>query len=142
MASKKNRMTIHRCENVTILDLGAMDIWDGADMALLRETLTELIEQEGCRSIGVDMQHVKYIPSGFFGMMLDCFDRGVAIRLYSPQPHVHKMLWFRQFFDYEADGTYRLRGEPKFSMATDSSESDNSSDWPDHENSETWSSAY
>ena len=111
--AKKIRMTIHKREKATVLDLGAMDIWDGADLALLRETLTQLIEVEQCRCVGVDMEHVKYIPSGFFGMLYDWHDKGVAVCLYSPQANVENMLWFRQFFEHVYDGCHMLQSEPK-----------------------------
>ena len=113
MTSRKDRMTLHRRDKVTVMDLGEMDIWDGADLSLLRETLTSLIEIEKCRHIGVEMEHVKYIPSGFFGMLFDCYEKGVDISLYSPQPHVANMLWFRQFFNHVADNCYVLREEPR-----------------------------
>ena len=116
MATKKNRMTIHHLDGVTVLDLGNMDIWDGADLALLRETFNRLAEGERCRSIGIDMRHVKYIPSGFFGMLYDWHDQGIAIRLYSPQPNVENMLWFRQFFNHLSDGRYLLQSEPKTAL--------------------------
>ena len=113
MATKKDRMTIHHLDGVAVLDLGNMDIWDGADLALLRETLSRLVERDGCRSIGIDIRHVKYIPSGFFGMLYDWHDHGVAVRLYTPQPNVENMLWFRQFFNHLSNGCYLLHSEPK-----------------------------
>ena len=70
MASKKNLRLYTQC-GVTVLDLGEMEIWDGADLALVRETLTRLIVGEKCRGVGVNMSYVKYIPSGFFGMLFD-----------------------------------------------------------------------
>lgn len=85
-------------DGFTVLNLGDMEIWDGADMALLRESLTRLIKAEKHRRIGIDMSHVKYIPSGFFGMLFDWYETGVQIRLYAPQPNVRRMLWFNQFF--------------------------------------------
>jgi len=111
MVAKKQRMTIHKRDGVSVLDLGEMDIWDGADLALLRETLFNLIEIDGSRSIGVDMLHVKYIPSGFFGMLYDWHDKGIAISLYTPQEHVKQMLWFRQFFNHTCDGQYVLNSD-------------------------------
>ena len=106
-------MKLHNWNGVTVLDLGEVEIWDGADLALLRETLTQLIDRAGCRSIGVNMSYVKYIPSGFFGMRFDWHERGAAMRLYTPQPHVAEMLWFRQFFEHETNGTFVLQREPK-----------------------------
>jgi hypothetical protein len=113
MTPRKDRMKLHVRDKVTVMDLGVMDIWDGADLALLRETLTSLIEVEKCRHIGVEMEHVKYIPSGFFGMLFDCYEKGVAVSLYSPLPHVANMLWFRQFFKHVADNCFVLREEPR-----------------------------
>ena len=63
---KRDRMSVYVREGVTVLDFGAMEIWDGADLALLRETLTRLVDVEKCKSIGVELTSVKYIPSGFF----------------------------------------------------------------------------
>ena len=85
-----------------------MEIWDGADMALLRESLTRLIKTERQRAIAVDMTYVKYIPSGFFGMLFDWFETGVRIRLYTPQPNVCRMLWFHQFFETAGGGGFDL----------------------------------
>jgi len=107
MASKKF-MQVSADGSITILDLGAMEIWDGADMALLRESLTRLIIAEKHRSIGIDMAHVKYIPSGFFGMLFDWYETGVQILLYSPQPNVRRMLWFSRFFEAVSENTFQL----------------------------------
>ncbi|MBW3540659.1 MAG: STAS domain-containing protein [Planctomycetes bacterium] len=113
MASKRRlRMTIYERDGVTVMNLGAVEIWDGADLSLLRDTLTRLIEQDGLDSIGVDMTHVKYIPSGFFGMLYDWHEHGIDMRLYTPQPNVAAMLWFRKFFEHEGDGSFVLHSEP------------------------------
>lgn len=116
--AKRQRMWIHEHEGITVLSLGCIEIWDGADMALLRETLTRVIEREGRRSIAIDMSAVKYIPSGFFGMLYDWHEKGVAVRLTKPQPNVAAMLWFRQFFEPEGEGWFRLLSEPKYPLTT------------------------
>jgi hypothetical protein len=108
------RMVIDVLEDGThLLHLGEIEIWDGADLALLREGLASLIEKDNCRSIAVDMQFVKYIPSGFFGMLFDWYERrSVAFTLTPPQPNVQRMLWFRQFFRMNSEGLYELHPEP------------------------------
>ena len=111
--ARKKRITIHQHNDVTVLDMGEMEIWDGADLALLRETLTQLVDIENHHSLGVDMTFVKYIPSGFFGMLYDWHQKGAAIRLYTPKAHVQNMLWFRQFFDHVGDGCFKLLTESK-----------------------------
>lgn len=103
------RMVIEVQDELHLLHVGEMDIWDGADLALLREGLFQLIEQEHCRSIAIDMRFVKYIPSGFFGMLFDWTEkRGVQFALTPPQPNVQRMLWFQRFFHLNAAGMYDL----------------------------------
>lgn len=111
MASKRDRMSVYERDGVTVLDFGTMEIWDGADLALLRETLTRLVDKEKCKSIGVELSSVKYIPSGFFGMLYDLYEKGIAVTLYSPQPNVASMLWFKQFCLHTEDGRYLLKSD-------------------------------
>jgi hypothetical protein len=108
MASKKN-VRIFPDGGITVVDLGTMEIWDGADMAMLRESFVRLVKREKRRAIGIEMSHVKYIPSGFFGMLFDWYEVGVKIRLYDALPHVRRMLWFSRFFEPVAENCYELR---------------------------------
>jgi anti-anti-sigma regulatory factor len=119
MGSRKDRMTIRQEDGVTVLNLGPVEIWDGADLALLRDTFTRHCTGRRCRSLGIDMSSVKYVPSGFFGMLFDWHEQGVAIYLFSPQPRVANMLWFRQFFEHQTNGSYLLQSEPKEMLAFD-----------------------
>lgn len=108
---KRQRLDIHREDNAATVGLDQIEIWDGADLALLREVLTELIERDGCRSIGVNLHSVKYIPSGFFGMLYEWYEDGIRVQLHSPQPNVENMLWFRMFFRRDVDGSFFLNDE-------------------------------
>jgi hypothetical protein len=108
---KKQRLGVRFEDDFAIVSLEDMEIWDGADLALLREALTALIDNDGCRAIGVDLTSVKYIPSGFFGMLFEWYERGLRIRLLWPQQNVEQMLWFRMFFVQEAEGCFRLSDE-------------------------------
>lgn len=87
-----------------VVNMGNAEIWDGADLALLRETFVYLYHQARSRSFGVDMSSVKYAPSGFFGVLCDWRQMGVEVRLYAPQPEIANMVWFRQFFTAVGDG--------------------------------------
>lgn len=111
--AKRNRLRFHDWNGAKVIDLGNMEIWDGADLALLRETLTKLIVKERHHSIGVNMAFVKYIPSGFFGLLYDWREQGIRIQLFNPQAHVQRMLWFQQFLEPIAEGCFLLLSEPK-----------------------------
>ena len=107
------RMLIDVRDEFLLLQLGEMEIWDGADLALLREGLFRLIDDESCQAIVIDMQFVKYIPSGFFGMLFDWQEKsGTWFALTPPQPNVQRMLWFRQFFKLNPEGLYEMLLEP------------------------------
>jgi len=115
MAERKNLdgLTLSNHDGTRLMNLGDMEIWDGADLSLLRDGLNHVILTEKHRSVAVDMSCVKYVPSGFFGMLFDWFEKGVSVRLYAPQERVIQMLWFRQFFLASADEWYDLHhGRP------------------------------
>lgn len=128
MASRKERMKIRQENGVTIMHLGQVEIWDGADLALLRDTFARLCGRNQIKSLGIDMSSVKYVPSGFFGMLFDWHELGVAVRLFTPQPRVANMLWFRQFFEPETNGSYLLQSESRTVLAFD-----DGCDWDEEE---------
>ncbi|MEZ6124131.1 MAG: hypothetical protein R3C49_13285 [Planctomycetaceae bacterium] len=108
---KRQRLNIEVDGETATVGLDNIEIWDGADLALLREVLTELIQKESFQSIGVNLESVKYIPSGFFGMLYEWYEDGIRISLHAPQPNVEQMLWFRMFFDQQPNGTFQLNDE-------------------------------
>lgn len=120
MAERKNThgLTVRRHRRATVIDIGDMEIWDGADLSLIRDTLNRLIIKERRRSIAIQMQTVKYVPSGFFGMLYDWFERGITVRLVAPQQRVTQMLWFQRFFDHEQGDCYILRENRRQSLAS------------------------
>ena len=119
------RMLIDDRDEFLLLQLGEMEIWDGADLALLRESLFQLIDHESSPAIAIDMQFVKYIPSGFFGMLYDWQEKcGTWFALTPPQPNVQRMLWFRQFFRLNAEGLYEMLPEPSEALIPTEANSD------------------
>ncbi len=94
--ARKHKMTIETLQGYQVIQLGPMEIWDGSDLALLRETLCRLIDRERVTRVGVDMSYVKYVPSGFFGMLFDWSEQGATICLDGPCERVRQMIWFRQ----------------------------------------------
>jgi len=105
---KKQRLSCRVDGQTAVVQLDDMEIWDGADLALLRDVLNRLIQQDGFRSLGVDLTTVKYIPSGFFGMLFEWYEAGLEIALLRPQGNVRQMLWFRMFFAESGGDRYVL----------------------------------
>ncbi|MEY3172387.1 MAG: hypothetical protein RLZZ436_300 [Planctomycetota bacterium] len=107
---KKHQVNLRMLDETAVVGLDVLEIWDGADLIVLREALSSLVELEGRLSVGVDLSSVMHIPSGFFGMLFEWYEAGVEVLLYAPRPHVRQMLWFRMYFreDSRRSGVYRL----------------------------------
>ncbi len=108
-----SRLNFEKRDGIPVLSLAEMDIWDGTDLSLLRDTLWEMIKKEGCTSFGIDLRQVQYIPSGFFGTMYSWHSRGVTVRLYSPHVRIRAMLWFRHCFQRVEENCYLLCNTPR-----------------------------
>ena len=76
--ARKHKMRIETLQGYQVIKLGPMEIWDGSDLALLRETLCRLIDRERVTRVSVDMSFVKFVPSGFFGMLFDWSEQGAT----------------------------------------------------------------
>jgi hypothetical protein len=113
MAERKNThgLELRQLRGVTFVDIGDMEIWDGADLSLIRDTLNVLIAKRRRDRVGIDMRHVKYVPSGFFGMLYDYYESEINVYLFRPQERVCQMLWFQRFFQEEHNGVWRLADE-------------------------------
>ncbi len=115
MAARKNteRIDVYQNHGAMVLDMGEIEIWDGADLSLIRDMLFVVIDKKGARKVAIEMSYVKYVPSGFFGMLFDWFDKGVEITLLSPQPNVLNMLWCKRFFLHAGNHVYQLYVGPE-----------------------------
>lgn len=69
-------------------------IWDGADVAGLREALKRIPNGE---SVILDMSTVLGPATGTFGALMDFVERGCTLILRQPTPAVQSMRWFTQF---------------------------------------------
>lgn len=136
--ARKKRNSIDVRDGFHVVVMGEMEIWDGADLALLRETLARLVDTEKRPAIGVELKFVKYIPSGFFGMLYDYKDRGVNVRLYSPQAHIANMLWFQEFFEPVDGEAFNLVVKAQTGHSARSAIAAGKAPWSDNEDAPTF----
>ncbi len=113
MASRRKQIQFYHLNDMVVMHLGCMDIWDGADLALIRDTLAQICSWDSHPRIGIDMSTVKHVPSGFFGTLFDWHERGVPIFFVRPLPQVRRMLWFRQFTVSGPDAVFALTTVPQ-----------------------------
>lgn len=110
MAERKytHGLEISMYRGMPVLSIGTMEIWDGADLSLVRDTIFRLVREDDIESVGIDANFVQHVPSGFFGMMYDWHDRGLSVYLINPRERVKQMLWFRKFFSESEPGIFSI----------------------------------
>lgn len=71
-----------------------MFYWPSADnfANTVRSQLDELIREQQCRTLAVDMSSVSLLPSSFLGVLIAMCKRGVQVELLRPSPTVREAL--------------------------------------------------
>ena len=104
-----------------------MDIWDGTDLSLLRDKLWDMVRKENCRSFGIDLRQVQYIPSGFFGttqgnaLYVNDPDAGTGFPDFSDEAATRGVDdtywgWGTEFIDVDNDGDLDLAAVTGFDV--------------------------
>lgn len=92
---------------IQIINIGNMEIWNSGTLARVRISMRRLADAGQAR-FGIDMQTVKHIPCGFFGLLYDYYDQDISVVLCQPQPIITNMLWFRTFLRPISDNHYEF----------------------------------
>ena len=108
---RNSKVYVRQQGGVATVSLGERNIWDLADLRLLREISERLVHVRRCRDITVDMRSAQSLASGFFGLLHDLCKLGVKVTLLAPHRGVREMLWFRAFCEHVVDDCYRFVGE-------------------------------
>jgi len=95
-------------EQYSVISIGDSQSWNGADLHLIRDVMRHLVKRDHCTRIGIDMQHVFEIESGFFGTLCEFVENGVAIRVYQPVECVREFFWFREYMREQTPGVYQF----------------------------------
>lgn len=85
-------LRVYETGPVTVLGFGGQEILDQIDLAQCRQELLELLEQYGCRVLGFDLTGVRYVPSGFLGLLASFRRLGIEVHLYNPSDDVREVL--------------------------------------------------
>ena len=121
---RKRLKMVHRAD-ATIINLGEMEIWDGADLALIRDTLFEMIVEQNHESVGVDMTLGQIRPQRILRHAQRLERQGdPQSSCILRQPNVREMLWFRQFFVPAADDCFLLTAQSVSDLSADVADDD------------------
>ncbi len=78
--------------NLTVVGFGIDGVPNHLYHPECLQELVDLVEETQCRVLGIDMQGVPCIASGFIGLLASLQKRGIEIRLYNPMEHVQQAL--------------------------------------------------
>lgn len=114
MIARREQLTFRILEDaprapITLVCLGEMEIWDGSELSLLRETLAELSQSPGGCRIAVELSYAKYLPSGLFGLLANCCEDGMEMFITTPTADMIGVRWFREFFSDYNNGLHVMK---------------------------------
>ena len=92
--------------HVTSTSGKVLHYWQGSQTSQLSTKLSE------CgASVMIDLQHVRGMQEGAFGLMRSYAAQGVRVILHKPEPEIRFKAWFKLFTISMGDGLYLLRSE-------------------------------
>jgi len=122
MSKRFDRLKVTFVGEILVLSIRDKLAWNGSDLSLLRDALLNFADNDDRGAIGIELDGITYVPSGFFGMLYDFHDKGFAVHLFHPQEKVRNMLWFRHFFEVKQPKCYRLCLRPPRSFNEEQNE--------------------
>jgi hypothetical protein len=90
-----------------------ISVWDGANQSAVRDVLQENPQ----KNVMIDMTGIRHLPTGTFAMFYNQAELGRNIYLYSPEPEVQRMYWFRIYARHQQGCMYRMDLSGDISMA-------------------------
>ena len=85
-------LRVYETGPVSVLGFGGEEILDQIDLGECRTEILELLEQHNCRVLGFDLTGVRYVPSGFLGLLASFRRLGIEVHLYNPSDDVREVL--------------------------------------------------
>lgn len=77
---------------LTVLGFGGHETLDHIDVAECRNEIAELVKDNNCEVLAIDMTGVKWVPSGLLGLLASLRQLGVEVHIYNPSQDVDEVL--------------------------------------------------
>ncbi|MFV0444039.1 MAG: STAS domain-containing protein [Planctomycetaceae bacterium] len=83
---------VYAVGSTTVVGFGGRDLSPLVNLAACREWLVELVRQQNCLVLALDLTGVRHIPSGLLGVLASMRNEGVEVHLYNPSDDVQEVL--------------------------------------------------
>uniref|UniRef100_A0A7C2PHC8 Anti-sigma factor antagonist n=1 Tax=Schlesneria paludicola TaxID=360056 RepID=A0A7C2PHC8_9PLAN len=85
-------LEVYETGELTVVGFGGREILDFISVAECRDELQELIREQQCRTLAIDLTGVKIVPSGLLGLMASVHHSGVEVHLYNACDAVREVI--------------------------------------------------
>ena len=86
------QLEIYEAGELTVIGFGGREVLDRMSVADCRDELLDLIRENHCTTLALDLTGVRLIPSGMLGMLCSIRRQGIAVHLYNPSQDVREVL--------------------------------------------------
>ncbi|HWL09033.1 MAG TPA: STAS domain-containing protein [Planctomicrobium sp.] len=85
-------LEVYQTGLTTVVGFGGRDILGDVNVALCRDELIRLIEQQHCHVLAFDLTGVRLLPSGLLGLLSSLRSHEVEVHLYNPSDDIQEVL--------------------------------------------------
>ncbi len=92
MPIEQKSLEVYESGRLTVLGFGGREVLDHVNIAECRDEIAELIGENDCEVLAIDLTGVRLIPSGLLGLLASLRQLGVEVHLYNPSDDVTEVL--------------------------------------------------
>lgn len=85
-------LQVYHSGPLCVAGFGGKDILDTFSVKDIRDELLELVKDNQCETLALDLTGVKLIPSGMLGLLASMRDLNIDIHLYNPSEDIREVL--------------------------------------------------
>ncbi|MEX0718427.1 MAG: STAS domain-containing protein [Planctomycetaceae bacterium] len=93
MASNEERIIkVYQAGELTVVGFDGRDVLDDVNVATFKTEIADVVRDNDCRVLAVDLTGVKLVPSGLLGLLASLRELVSEVHLYNPSPDVREVL--------------------------------------------------
>jgi anti-anti-sigma factor len=85
-------LRVYETGPLTVVGFGGAEILDQVDLVECRKEILDLLKQHESKVLAFDLSGVRYVPSGFLGLLASLKSMGIEVHLYNPSADVREVM--------------------------------------------------
>jgi anti-sigma B factor antagonist len=83
---------VYQAGTLTVIGFGKRDLPSDANIADCRDALIQLLHQNQCTGLAIDLTSVRTIPSGLLGVLASIHKLGIEVHLFNPSDDIREVI--------------------------------------------------